>query len=75
MAKVLNAMISKELKERQIQGMSLPFERKQQIVTQYVDDTSFTLYGKKKVGKLVYLLETFCLAIGLVLNWSKSSMN
>ena len=57
-----------------VQGISLPFEGRQQIIVQYADDTSFTLFrDKEKVRCLVYLLEMFCLATGLVLNWMKSS--
>ena len=73
-AEVLNAMVTQELREGRVQGISLPFEGRQQIIAQYADDTSFTLLGvEEKVRCLVYLLETFCLATGLVLNWSKSS--
>ena len=57
-----------------MQGISLPFEGRQQIIAQYADNSSFTLFGdEEKVRCLVYLLETFCVASGLVLNWSKSS--
>ena len=52
----------------------MPFEGRQQIIAQYTDDTSFTLLGdEEKVRNLIYLLETFCLASGLVLNWTKSN--
>ena len=73
-AEVLNAMVSQEMRAERVQGINLPFEGRQQIIAQYADDTSFTLFGnKEKVTCLVYLLETFCLATGLVLNWTKSS--
>ena len=73
-AEVLHAMVTQEMREGRVQGISLPFEGRQQIIAQYADDTSFTLFGdEEKVRCLVYLLETFCLASGLVLNWSKSS--
>ena len=66
-------MVSQEMREGRVQGICLPFEGRQQIIAQYADDTSFTLLGdEEKVRYLVYLLETFCLATGLVLNWSKS---
>ena len=71
---VLNAMVSQEMRAGRVQGISLPFEGRQQIIAQYADDTSFTLFGnEEKVRCLVYLLETFCLATELVLNWSKSN--
>ena len=73
-AEVLNSMVTQEMWEGRVQGISLPFEGRQQIIAQYADDTSFTLLGDEgKVRCLVYLLETFCLATRLVLNWSKSS--
>ena len=73
-AEVLNAMVSQEMREGRVQGISLPFEGRQQIIAQYADDTSFTLFGdEEKVRCLVYLLETFCMATGLMLNWTKSN--
>ena len=73
-AEALNAMISQEMRAGRIQGISLSFEGCQQIIAQYANNTSFTLYGDEvKVRWLVYLLETFCLATGLVLNWTKSN--
>ena len=47
-AKVLNAMVNKEMKDGRVQGISLPFAEQQQIITQYMDDTSFTLIGKEE---------------------------
>ena len=68
-AEVLNAMVSQEMRAGRVQSISLPFEGRQQIMAQYADFTSFTLFGdKEKVRCLVYLLETLCLATGLVLN-------
>ena len=74
MAEVLNAMVSQEMRAGRVQGISLPFEGRQQIIAQYADDTSFILFeDEEKVRCLIYLLETFYLATGLVLNWTKSS--
>ena len=73
-AEVLNVMVSQEMRAGRVQGISLPFEGHQQIIAQYADDTSFTLFGdEEKVTCLIYLLQMFCLATGLVLNWMKSS--
>ena len=72
--KTLNAMVTQEMSRENIQGINLPFGGHQQIIAQYVEDTSFTMLGKEeKVRCLVYMLEMFCLATGLVLNWTKSS--
>jgi hypothetical protein len=50
------------------------FRNSQQIIVQYADDTSFTLKGEEEsVRNLIYVLETFCAASSLVLNWGKSS--
>lgn len=73
-AEVLNIMVKEEMVRGNIQGISLPFLGRQQVVAQYADDTSFTLLGEEvKVRYLISTLNTFCLATGLVLNWSKSS--
>ena len=73
-AEVLNAMVSQEMRAGRVQGISLPFKGRQQIIAQYANDTSFTLFGdEEKVRCLIYLLERFCMATGLVLNWTKSS--
>jgi hypothetical protein len=67
-------MVASELEEGRIKGIELPFGNRQQIITQYADDTSFTLKGEEEpVKNLIYLLDTFCAASGLVLNWRKSS--
>ena len=73
-AEVLNAMVTREMELRKVRGIQLPFLNKQQVVAQYADNTSFTLLGKEEpASNLIYLLETFCLATGLVLNWTKST--
>lgn len=74
LADVLNIAVQTEACAGRIKGISLPFEHRQQILAQYADDTSFTLLGEEEsVRSLIYLLETFCLASGLVINWHKSS--
>lgn len=56
-----------------MKGISLPVENRQQVLAQYVDNTLFTLLGEEEsVRNLIYFLETFCGASGLVLNWQKS---
>ena len=73
-AEVLNAMVSQEMREGRVRCISFPFEGRQLIIAQYADDTSFTLFGdEEKVRCLVYLLEMFCMATRLVLNWTKSN--
>jgi hypothetical protein len=70
---VLNRMVAAEASTGRVQGIKQPVEERQQIVAQYADDTSFTLLGEEEhVRNLIYFLETFYLASGLVLNWQKS---
>jgi hypothetical protein len=73
-AKVLNIMVMTEMEAGRVKGIELPFSNRQQIIAQYVHNTSFTLRGEEEsVRNLIYLLETFCAASGLVLNWRKLS--
>jgi hypothetical protein len=72
-SEVLNVMVMNDLREGRVRGIQLPVEDRQQIMAQYADDTSFILYGEESsVRNLIYTLKTFCLATGLVLNWTKS---
>jgi hypothetical protein len=72
-AEVLNMMVKAEVVSGHVKGIELPCGNRQQIIAQYADDTSFTLRGEEEsVRNLIYLLETFCAASGLVLNWRKS---
>jgi hypothetical protein len=70
-AEVLNMMVATKVEQGRVKGIELPFRNRQQIIAQYANDTSFTLTGEEEpVRNLIYLLETFCAASGLVLNWS-----
>jgi hypothetical protein len=72
-SEILNAMVASDMRAGRLQGFQLPFENRQQIMVQYADDTSFTLLREEgKARNLVHTLETFCLATGLLLNWTKS---
>ena len=72
-AEVLNAMVKRGMEQGQVKGVKLPGDR-EQVTAQYADDTSFTLAGEEvPVRNLIRILNTFCLASGLVLNWQKSS--
>ena len=73
-SEVLNLMVTKEAAAGRIEGIQLPVQNHQQILAQYADDTSFTLLGvEDKVKNLIHTLDTFCLATGLILNWTKSN--
>ena len=67
-------MVTHEMACGRVTGIKLLFQDQQQLIAQYTDDTSFIVLGEEeKARNLIYLLETFCLATGQVLNWSKSS--
>jgi hypothetical protein len=62
-------MVMNDLGTCRLRRIQLPVEGQKQIMAQYADDTSFTLYGEERpIRNLIYTLETFCLAIGLVIN-------
>lgn len=72
-AEALNAMVKKGVSIGTVKGIKLPRGVRQQVLAQYADDTSFTLLGEEvPVKALITLLDCFCLASGLVLNWGKS---
>ena len=73
-AEVLNMMVATEMEQGWVKRIELPFRNSQQIIVQYADDTSFTLKDKEEsIRNLIYVLETFCAASGLVLNQGKLS--
>lgn len=69
----LNTMIREETRRGNVKGILLPENERQQTLAQYADDTSFTLYGEEETIKnLIGLLDMFCEATGLLINWTKS---
>lgn len=71
-SEALNSLVKKHVDLGLVKGIVLPFG-KQQVLLHYADDTSFTLRGEQEsVNHLVSLLQTFCAASGLELNWAKS---
>ena len=72
-AKILNAMVKREVESKIIKGTRLSIGNKQQIILQYADDTSFTVAIEESMRILVYMINSFCLASSLELNWTKSN--
>lgn len=73
MAEALNVMVKSEVTLGNIKGITLPGNARQQTLAQYADDTSFTLLGEEQpIRYLLYTLDTFCMATGLIINWDKS---
>lgn len=66
-------MVKEGAEAGMIQGILLPVEGRQQIISQYADDISFTLLGKEgPTRNLINCLGLFCRGSSLVLNWQKS---
>lgn len=54
-------------------GIHLHMHDKQHIMVQYVDTTLFTLSREEElIRNLVSLLQKFCIALKLNINWMKS---
>lgn len=50
----------------------MPREEKQQSISQYIDDSSFVVSGKKKyVNELVCMLKVFSATSSMEINWEK----
>jgi hypothetical protein len=72
-AEVINAMRKVEIGLGKVKGVLLPGGTKQQVIAQYADDTSLILLGKEEsVRQAIYILVTFYMGSGLILNWVKS---
>lgn len=75
-AEALNPAIENAIKTGLIKGIFFAQCNSQQIIIQYVDNTSFTMRGDKtSVGNVVKILHNFGIASGLEINWHKSVPN
>lgn len=73
-AEVLNTMAKVELREGLIKEISFSGCDKEKLIVQFADDTSLTLLKEENsTRQMIALLDRFYLAIGLVLNWGKST--
>lgn len=69
----LNAKIYEEQRLGRIESIRLPVSNRRQIITQYVDDTSFTLEASREgMIWLTQLLDLFNITFGLKINHAKS---
>ena len=65
----LTHTIKKAVKEGRLKGITLLGGIKQQCISQYADDSSFTVRGEKRyVDELVRILKTFSAASGMEIN-------
>ena len=72
--KTLTQVIKKAITKGRLRGIILPGGKKQQSISQYVDDSSFMVRGEKMyVDELVRILKVFSAASGMEINWEKSS--
>ena len=70
---ILTHVIKKAVAEGRLKGVYLPGGKKQQSISQYVDDSSFMVRGTKEdVDELERLFKTFSKASGMKINWEKS---
>jgi hypothetical protein len=70
----LNFAIKKEVQQGRIRGINLPGAQEDQIIAQFADDTFLTIRGEETyVQATVLTLQQFSLALGLVINESKST--
>jgi hypothetical protein len=74
MGKILNMHTQLATQEGLIRGIKLPTVPLFEVISQYADDTTLFLKGEERyVSSIVELLDRFCTALGLLLNWSKST--
>lgn len=74
LVEALNSIIAKEVELEAIKRIQLPMRHRQQIMGQYVDETSLILFSEKEnVRHVTHILDIFCLDFGLIINWLKSS--
>ena len=73
MEEALNAATKNALRLGNLKGIVLPQSNSQQTISQYVDDTSFTVRAEEaSADNLVGILHKFGIAYGLEINWHKS---
>lgn len=66
MGVALTHTIKKAIAEGRITGITLPREKQQQCISQYVDDSSFMVRGDKRdVDEVVRLLKVFNATSGM----------
>lgn len=68
----LNVAIKNAMRTSPIKCISPPQCNSQQIINQYVDDTSFIVRVEVSMDNLVVVLQNFGIASRLEINWHKS---
>lgn len=64
----LNATVKNAVKIGLIKGIFFPQCTTQQIISQYIDDTSFTVRAEDNIDNLVGIFHNFGLAFGMEIN-------
>jgi hypothetical protein len=71
---VLNIQFQQAAQAGNIRGIKLPTVHVYQLISQYVDDTTIFLKGEERyVNNSIVILDHFCSASGLLINWMKSA--
>jgi hypothetical protein len=71
---VLNIQFQQAAQAGNIRGIKLPTVPVYQLISQYADDTTIFLKGEEYyVNNSIVILEHFCSASGLLINWMKSA--
>jgi hypothetical protein len=71
---ILNIQLQEAAQEGQIKGIKLPTVPIFQLICQYADDTTLFLKDEERcVNNSIAILEHFCSASGLLINWLKSA--
>lgn len=69
----MNAIVKNTVRIWHIEGVSFYQRNIQQIISQYIDNTLFTVRTKEtSVDNLVRILHKFGIAFGLEVNWHKN---
>jgi hypothetical protein len=69
----LNTAVKTMVQAGELVGITLPENACEQIISQYVDDTDFTILAEEaNFTRLKYVITHFSLASGLWPNWNKS---
>ena len=73
LGETLNVATKKAVETGALQGIKLPKAVGNQVILQYVDDTSLMLAGtQRNLDNAIIILDLFHLESGLLINWTKS---
>jgi hypothetical protein len=69
----LNLVAKRLITQGKLSGLRLPKNVDELLISQYANDTNFLLAGNQSnFARLIHLLDSYGLALGLFMNWHKS---